>query len=406
MLPMDKVIFIANNNIGDFGLSGGDRIFIELARGWKDKVELIFVACEEAITVSRHEGLNDISCFKTCKKLGLQNVFTLVAIFRNFFKKLISGCAFIIKSRAFVKTCTHVYSVSDFYPDSLPAFMVKLLNPKVVWIAGFYLFAPAPWAGDNPYRGKNIIRGILYWLSQKPIYWIVNKYADIVFVTSEPDRIRFVTKKRDWPKILAIRGGVNISSANQYLGGPNVIPISRRKYDACFQGRFHIQKGVLALIDIWNMVVASMPDAKLAMIGNGPLESEVTHKLKQYGLEKNVFLFGFLDGEAKFNIFKQSKIVVHPATFDSGGMSAAEAMAWGLPGVSFDLESLKTYYPRGMVKVPMFDQAKFSSEVIHLLTDNDHYSRTAAAARDLIVNQWDWNKQADSIFKQVFAPTS
>ena len=403
---MDKVIFIANNNIGDFGLSGGDRIFIELARGWKDRVKLYLMGCEEAITISKREGLKDIFFLETSKKLGLENVFTLSAIFRNFFKKIINGCAFIIKNRALVKTCTHVYSVSDFYPDSIPAFMVKLLNPKVVWIAGFYLFAPAPWAEDNPYRGRNIIRGILYWLSQKPIHWIVNKYADIVFVTSEPDRIRFVTRKRDWSKILPIRGGVNISAAQQYLEGQNVIPIPERRYDACFQGRFHIQKGVLVLLDIWRIVVKSLPNAMLAMIGNGPLEGEVAQRLTQYGLEKNVFLFGFLDGEDKFNIFKQSKIVVHPVTFDSGGMSAAEAMAWRLPGVSFDLDSLKTYYPQGMVKVPRFDYAKFSGEIIRLLTDNNHYARTADAARDLIINQWDWNKQAESIFKQVFASSS
>ena len=46
-------------------------------------------------------------------------------------------------------------------------------------------------------------------------------------------------------------------------------------------------------------------------------------------------------------------MVVHPAIFDSGGMAAAEAMAWGLPGVSFDLPALKTYYPQGMIKNPL-----------------------------------------------------
>lgn len=49
---MDKVIFIANNNIGDFGLSGGDRIFIELARGWKDKAEVCLAGYEEAMSLS------------------------------------------------------------------------------------------------------------------------------------------------------------------------------------------------------------------------------------------------------------------------------------------------------------------------------------------------------------------
>lgn len=402
---MNRVLFIANNNIGDSGLSGGDRIFIELARGWKEKIELYIIGCEEAITVCKRQGLAGVFFLKTCGRLGLKNVFSLSAIFRNFFKKFINGCIFIIKNRKFIKTCSHVYSVSDFYPDSFPAFIAKLLNPQVKWIAGFYLFAPAPWAHDNPYKGKDVFRGILYWLSQKPIYWIIKKYADIVFVTSEPDRVRFITKKRDWPKVLAIRGGVDISRATRYLNSQEVIPVSKRKYDACFQGRFHVQKGVLVLIDIWKIVVESMPNATLAMIGNGPLEAEVVKRLKQYGLQNNICLFGFLDGEAKFDIFRQSKIVLHPATFDSGGMSAAEAMAWRLPGVSFDLDCLRTYYPRGMVKIPALDYSKFTYEIIRLLSDKEYYEQTANAARDLIVSEWDWHKQAEDIFKKVFTLT-
>ncbi len=401
---MHRVFFIANNNIGNFGLSGGDRVFIELARAWKEKTELYIIGCEEAITICKREGLSEVTFLKTCGKLGVENVFSLSAIFRNFFKKIISGSIFILKNRKFIKTCSHVYSVSDFYPDSFPAFMVKLLNPRVKWIAGFYLFAPAPWARGTPYKGKDILRGILYWLSQKPIYWIINKYADMVFVTSEPDRIKFVTRKRGYSKVIAIRGGVDTSASTEYLNSSNVIPVAQRKYDACFQGRFHVQKGVLALIDIWRIVVQFKPNATLAMIGNGPLEAEVTRRLKEYALENNIFLFGFLDGEAKFDIFKQSRIIVHPATFDSGGMSAAEAMAWGLPGVSFDLDCLRTYYPRGMVKVPTFDYSKFAQAILRLLSDREYYEQIANAARGLIVSEWDWHKQADKIFNEVFNP--
>jgi len=399
---MDKVVFIANNNIGDFGLSGGDRIFIELARGWKDKVEVCLAGCEEAITVSKREGLQDIRFFQSCSKLGLKNVYTLSAIFRNFIKKLFYGCWFVYKKRKLMRDFTHIYSVSDFYPDSIPAFICKIFNPKIVWIAGFYLIAPWPWAADNPYKGKDFFRGFLYWLSQSPIYWVINKYADFVFVTSEPDRAAFISQKRPPQKVIAVRGGVDISEANKYFLNLEGIGLSEKKYDACFLGRFHLQKGVLAIIDIWKLVVASLPNAMLAMIGNGPLEAQVNQKLKEYGLERNVQLFGFLDGAAKFNIFKQSKIVVHPATFDSGGMAAAEAMAWGLPGVSFDLEALKTYYPRGMVKVPMFDLNKFSQEIIRLLTDKNHYALNSQAARELILKQWDWKVQAEQIFNQVF----
>ena len=40
-------------------------------------------------------------------------------------------------------------------------------------------------------------------------------------------------------------------------------------------------------------------------------------------LAKNIELLGFKDGSEKYAVFKQSKIIVHPAIFDSGGMAAA-----------------------------------------------------------------------------------
>ncbi|MFH1062541.1 MAG: glycosyltransferase [Candidatus Omnitrophota bacterium] len=394
-----ECFFIANNNIGDSGLSGGCRVFIELARYWKESLNLKMIATEEAITVCKNYGLGDLTFYRSSSKLGFKNVFTLRAVFANFFKKLTNGILFILRNKCLFKNNPWVYSVSDFYPDLIPAFLIKLINPKARWIAGYYLFAPAPWDKDSPYKGKDLFRGFLYWLSQRPTYWLVKNFADIVFVTSEPDKNKFITKTRDESKIFVIRGGVNIEASTAYLNSSKVIPINKRKYDCCFVGRFHQQKGVLVLMEIWKKVIAVLPEAKLAMIGNGPLEENVKNKINEYKLNGNVDLFGFMDGEDKFNIFKQSKIVVHPATFDSGGMAAAEAMAWALPGISFDLEALKTYYPQGMIKVPKDDYNQFAAEIIKVLSNSDYYKIISGQARELIVEQWDWKKRAQLILE-------
>ncbi|MFH1459872.1 MAG: glycosyltransferase [Candidatus Omnitrophota bacterium] len=133
----------------------------------------------------------------------------------------------------------------------------------------------------------------------------------------------------------------------------------------------------------------------------GHSKQRLKKKISKYGLQNNIELFGFLDGKEKFEVFKQSKIVIHPATYDSGGMAAAEAMAWGLPGISFDLEALKTYYPKGMIKICPGDLEKFAEAVIRLLTDKKYYQETASEAVDLIVEQWDWDKRASQIFEMV-----
>ena len=51
-----KICFIANNNAGD-GISGGDRIFIEFLKNWRDDLELILLGSEEAIKIAKDRGV-------------------------------------------------------------------------------------------------------------------------------------------------------------------------------------------------------------------------------------------------------------------------------------------------------------------------------------------------------------
>jgi glycosyltransferase involved in cell wall biosynthesis len=278
--------------------------------------------------------------------------------------------------------------------NSIPAWILKMRFKKMRWIAGFYLFAPSAFSKETPYKGKHFVRGLLYYLSQVPIYWLVKKHADMVWVTNELDRWRFIDGKRLTPdRVIAVRGGVDVKT-------PALLPESEKNFDAVFIGRFHPQKGVLELITVWKYVCEKKPDAKLAMIGVGELENEVKKRVKDYGLEGNVVLFGFKDGVEKLKILKESKIVVHPAVYDSGGMAPCEAMACGLPGVSFDLPALRTYYPKGMLKTPCYDLKAFAANILKLLNDRELYRKTANDALNW-ARDWDWDKRAEELLEAI-----
>jgi glycosyltransferase involved in cell wall biosynthesis len=403
-----KICFIANNNIG-FGLSGGDRIFTELIKGWQTHAHIQLMGCQEAIDIAMRNQA-DVQFLKTAEanthvRLGIGG------LLMHTYRRLKAGVNALKTFEQKLKDVDVVYSTSDFYPDFYPAYLMKRRNPKIIWIAGYYLFAPAPWAKVTPYKGLQRLRGLVYWLMQRPSSYLVNKYADKVFVTSEPDVNAFVNPCRAKEDVIVVQGGVDVTASEEFLRQSNgddqqmvsppssLLPPPSKKYDACFMGRLHYQKGVLILVDIWKRVCEKKSDATLAMIGNGPLEEEARTKIKALGLERNIELLGFMDGEKKFDVFKQSKIMVHPATYDSGGMAAAEGMAWRLPGVSFDLEALKTYYPQGMVKIPCFDEQQFADAVLRLLNDPSYYDEQARLAHELILNVWDWKKRAENVWQ-------
>ena len=89
-------------------------------------------------------------------------------------------------------------------------------------------------------------------------------------------------------------------------------------------------------------------------------------------------------------------------TYDSGGMAAAEAMAWGLPGVSFDLESLKSYYPAGMLKTKCFDHQQFADNIIRLFQNNNLYQKKSLKAKKLIETTWSWSTRTKTIYHKIF----
>lgn len=395
---MNKIVFIANNNIGN-GFSGGDRIFVEFLKNWNKKAELFLVGSEEAIKISVDRGIENVKIIQTDIENKARNIFSFSVTINHIIQRTKKGIRVLQKNKDLIMEIDYVYSVSDFYPDFVPALYAKFKNPKIKWIAGYYLFAPSPFSKESPYKGKNRIKGLLYWIMQQPSYFLVRKFADFVFVTSEPDVKKFITKQRDRSKILIVQGGVDIEESEKYLNSGNIIPIKERKYDACFVGRFHFQKGVLILIDIWMEVARREPNLKLVLIGDGELESEVGEKIKKLHLENSIDLAGFTDGKKKFEYFKNSKIMVHPATYDSGGMAAAEGMAWGLPGVSFDLEALKTYYPKGMIKTEQGNIEQFAENVLRLINEPEYYDKISKDAHNLIIETWDWKKRAMKIFK-------
>lgn len=392
---------IAGGGHDQKSMSGGDRINLTFIKKWvKEGHQVKLFTGKSGQTIYEINDTENIEFIITSSFLSKKFSHIRLIIFE--IVSLVGGCKRVLKINHLQGTKNIIYSASDFWPDSVPAFILKLRNPDVKWIAGFYLFAPKPWQKDSPYRADFMkwLIGLLYWLTQFPIYYLVKKHADYIFVTSEPDIKRFITKKRSSDKIVVIRGGVDTREANEYLNSTHVIPIIERRYDAVFIGRFHYQKGTLELIDIWQLVCNKKPDAKLAMIGVGSLEKEIKEKIRMLNLEKNIELLGFKDGEEKYEIFKQSKIVVHPATYDSGGMAACEAMAWGLPGVSFDLEALKTYYPKGMLKTWCYDLNKFADNIIELLENKESYGKNSRDATNW-AREWAWDKKAEEVLQKI-----
>lgn len=397
MEELEMRVHIIANFIFGVGVSGGDRIFIEFSRRWSRQGIPVRVYTTE-------DG------YKMCKDYNLDSVdYTVWHSFPSFLKpykiglfllylfQTIRGC--LEAFRVSAKGKPIFFSSSDFLADSLTGLILKQRHRGSRWIASLYLFAPNPIKNpkDVHYRGgytPPTLKTLAYYTAQRIAYPLIRRYADLILVANELDRDTFIRDGVPPERIIALYGGVDLKSIERSPPGEAI------RYDGCFVGRFHPQKGVLELIDIWEEVIRKKKDAKLAMIGRGPIEKEVREKVRERGLEGNIDLLGYLDGEEKYRILKSSRVFLHPPILDTGGMAAAEGMACGLPVVGFDLPGYKYCYPRGMLKAPVGDIKAFADLVLKLFEDRDLYARVQKEALDF-AKEWDWDNRADQVLRAI-----
>jgi glycosyltransferase involved in cell wall biosynthesis len=378
----------ANAALGK-GLSGSDRIFIEFAKRLRKKYKVTIHVWREGHQICLAQDLRGGVDFKILNV----DFWCRLGFVICYFARIIASIKESLFLKLNKKDKTIIYSASEFWMDSLPAFIIKIRYPNVIWIAAWFQTAPNPLVGftvgvrDRAYK----LSAFYYWFMQLPIKPLIEKFADYILINNEDEKKQF--SKID--KLKVILGAVNIKDINEFQKSNKSKP---KLYDAVFQGRFHPQKGVVELIDVWKLVTKEIPDAKLAMVGDGPLMQAVKDRIDLYKLENNITLFGYVfDGPEKYKIFSQSKIVVHPAFYDSGGMAAAEAMAFGLPCVGFNLESYKSYYPKGMIKAEIGDLTEFSNIIIELLNDKSYREKKGNEAKKMIFQDWNWENRISQL---------
>lgn len=99
-------------------------------------------------------------------------------------------------------------------------------------------------------------------------------------------------------------------------------------------GRLALPKNYASLIRAFKLVVDKHPDWILEIYGNGPQEIELKSLIAKLNLEKHVFLKGFSANIKE--VMSSSSIFALTSIFEGFGLVIIEAMACGLPVVSYD----------------------------------------------------------------------
>jgi glycosyltransferase involved in cell wall biosynthesis len=251
-----------------------------------------------------------------------------------------------------------VYASSDFPPDVVPAY----LSGKP-WVQKIYHIIPR--------------KGISY-MAQKFCFELIKQRCNLIIAGSKllktqlidlgfPNRIEVV-----YPGIMP-------------KGSP--IPLPKR-YDAVFLGRLQKSKGIDDLAKIWELVNKVLPEAKLAVIGNGNMKPQ-----------NNIDLMGYLSEENKENILRSSRVFISTSHEEGFGLAIAEAMSYGLPVIAWNLPIYDEIFGNHILKIPMLSHTLFYLQLYNLI-QTPSYDAISRVNREYI-KKYNWDKSAEQEMKLI-----
>ncbi|MGE5177397.1 MAG: glycosyltransferase family 4 protein [Hyphomicrobiales bacterium] len=173
--------------------------------------------------------------------------------------------------------------------------------------------------------------------------------------------------------------------------GVSVPPERRDAPRVVFLGRLRKYKGAQHAIRALPHVRATVPDAVLDVVGDGPYRPELERLARALGVADAVRFRGALPHAGKVAALNEAQVAVCPSPKEGWGLTVIEANACGVPVVASRSPGLVESVRDGETGflVPHGDARALADGVVRLLTDRDLRLRQAAAARAWAA-RFDW----------------
>jgi glycosyltransferase involved in cell wall biosynthesis len=157
--------------------------------------------------------------------------------------------------------------------------------------------------------------------------------------------------------------------------------IERIPSSALFVGRLDTRKGFPFLLDAWRQVVARHPEAKLYVLGSGPLRHKADEYLSRHGISSSVEFLAHQPEAELAGWYNRVQVVVVPSVFEGFGLAALEAMACGTRVVATDVDGLRDVVTRREygALAPFGDARAFGGAVLAEFEESRRLSRSCVA---------------------------
>ncbi len=200
------------------------------------------------------------------------------------------------------------------------------------------------------------------------------------------DRVRVVSgASLDWVRRAGYTGPVDhyvhFSDYSRFLERPSVpLPPER---NVVFVGSFQRYKAVDVLIECWSAVLRRFPDARLLMVGSGPLEKDLRRRIEEKDIAHSVEIVGYVEQDRIAQMLDHAWCLVLPSRSEGQPRVVLEAMARARPVVVSTVGGLPELVIEGRTGwlVPPEQPGPLARALVEALSDVETTSKMGMEAR-------------------------
>lgn len=161
-----------------------------------------------------------------------------------------------------------------------------------------------------------------------------------------------------------------------------------------FVGRFAPEKQLPSLMKGFSLAAASNSDARLVLIGDGPLRQALEQQAREEGVSEKVIFAGMCDAPKISRWLQASDVFTLVSAVEGLPVSLIEAMSTGLPAIVSDIPAMRQLIDEGVhgLRIHSGDAQSIASAMNRLLADRTLAPRLGEAARPSVVGRFSTQK--------------
>jgi len=165
----------------------------------------------------------------------------------------------------------------------------------------------------------------------------------------------------------------------------------------CAVGRLSPEKGHGFLLAAFREVVTAVPEARLVLVGDGPLHPRLQAQATGCGLSDYVIFAGYRDDVEA--IIAASDLLVMPSLREGFGNPIIEAMALSRPVIASRVDGIVEIVRDGQtgLLLPPGDPGALAQAIINLLTDPQARERMGFQGRQVALREFSVERLADNL---------